>query len=175
MNVLAACAIAGSAGVPVEAMREAALAFEPVIHRLEVVRVVDEVTYVNDSIATAPERVQAALAAYPDDQLVLLLGGRDKKLPWEDLMRDAMSRARAVITFGEAGLMIAEKAAEARVAGGYGVPIEQAATLEEAVDYAALHARPGDVVLLSPGCTSFDTYPDFAARGRHFREIVAKL
>ncbi|GAB4479407.1 MAG: UDP-N-acetylmuramoyl-L-alanine--D-glutamate ligase [Anaerolineae bacterium] len=175
LNTLAACAIAGAAGVPPEAMRAAVLKFRGVPHRLEIVRVVDEVTYVNDSIATAPERVLAALEAFPDEPLVLLLGGRDKKLPWGDLMREALIRARAIITFGEAGLMIAEEAARARLVGGYSVPVEQVSTLAEAVRLASVFATPGDVVLLSPGCTSYDAYRDFAERGEDFRRIVMKL
>lgn len=175
LNTLAACAIAGSAGVPVEAMREAILQFQPVEHRLETVRVLEGVTYINDSIATAPERVLAALEAYPDEKIVLLLGGRDKKLPWEGLLRLALKRARALIAFGEAGLMIAAGATELRSALGLATPIEQVGSLETAVKLAYDLAYPGDLVLLSPGCASYDAYEDFAARGVHFRELVNAL
>jgi len=175
LNVLAACAIAGVAGVPAEAMREAILKFKPVAHRLEVVRVIDGVTYVNDSIATAPERVVAALEAFPDEPIVLLLGGRDKKLPWEDLLRLAVQRCRAIITFGEAGLMIAEQAARARREAQVDMPLEQAGSMAEMVTLAAELAEEGDVVLLSPGCTSFDQYADFEARGEDFRKRVKGL
>ncbi len=175
LNVLAACAIAGSAGVPPEAMREAILRFKPVEHRLEVAGEWQGLTFINDSIATAPERVIAALNAYPDRPIVLLLGGRDKKLPWDDLLRLALRRCRAIITFGEAGLMIAEKAAELRAAMGAAVPLEQVSDLEQAVRLAVRFGEEGDLVLLSPGCTSFDAYEDFEARGRHFRELVRKL
>ncbi len=175
LNTLAACAIAGAADVPVEAMCEAILKFRPVEHRLEVVREVEGVTYVNDSIATAPERVVAALEAYADRPLVLLLGGRDKKLPWEDMLQLALRRCRAIITFGEAGMMIAEKAAQLRVFRGGTTLIEQVDRLAEAVEMASALARPGDGVLLAPGCTSFDAYEDFEARGRHFRELVSRL
>ncbi len=175
VNTLAACAIAGAAGAPVSAMREAILAFRPVEHRLEVVATVDGVTYVNDSIATAPERVIAALEAYSDRPVVLLLGGRDKDLPWGDLLRLALERCRALITFGEAGLMIASAAAALRTELGAATPIEQAGPLRDAVRLAARLADPGDVVLLSPGCTSYDAYEDFAARGAHFRDLVRGL
>jgi UDP-N-acetylmuramoylalanine--D-glutamate ligase len=175
LNVLAACAIAGSAGVPVEAMREAVLTFQPVPHRLEVVRKHDGVTYINDSIATAPERVIAALEAYPDPPVVLLLGGRDKKLPWGDLLRLALPRCRVIITFGEAGMMIAKRAADLRAEQAAATPIEQVDKLAEAVELAYVRARPGDVVLLSPGGTSFDAYRDFEERGRHFRALVNAL
>ncbi len=175
MNTLAACAIAGAAGVPIPAMAAAIHAFQPVEHRLEVVAEVDGVTYVNDSIATAPERVIAALEAYSGDRIVLLLGGRDKKLPWDDLLRLALERVRAIITFGEAGLMIATQAARLRAELGTHTPIEQVSGLKDGVRLASRLADPGDVVLLSPGCTSFDAYPDFAARGEHFRELVRGL
>ncbi len=175
LNVLAACAIAGVAGVPAAAMRQAILEFKPVAHRLEVVRVIEGVTYVNDSIATAPERVIAALQAFPDEKIVLLLGGRDKKLPWSGLLEMAVHRCRAIITFGEAGLMIAEKAAQARAEAGVDMPLEQAGSMAEMVRLASDLAVEGDVVLLSPGCTSYDAYPDFEARGEDFRKQVKAL
>jgi UDP-N-acetylmuramoylalanine--D-glutamate ligase len=175
LNVLAACAIAGAAGIPISAMREAVLKFRAVEHRLEVVRVVEGVTYVNDSIATAPERVVAALEAYPDEKVVLLLGGRDKNLPWESLAKMAAQRCRAVITFGESGMMIAGHIARARSEAGVDLPLEQASSMAEVVRLAAEFAVDGDVVLLSPGGTSFDAYPDFEARGKDFREKVKAL
>jgi len=173
-NVLAACAIAGAAGATPEAMRRAILAFTPVEHRLEVVRTWQGVTFVNDSIATAPERVVAAINAF-SEPLVLLLGGRDKDLPWEDMLRLAVRRSRAIITFGEAGMMIAEKAAEARMLLGYPITIEQGSTLTEAFWLATKLAEEGDIVLLSPGCTSYDAYVDFAERGVHFKQLVGEL
>ncbi|MBN1310211.1 MAG: UDP-N-acetylmuramoyl-L-alanine--D-glutamate ligase [Anaerolineae bacterium] len=175
LNTLAACAIAGVAGIPAEAMREAILEFKPVAHRLEVVRHVDGVTYINDSIATAPERVIAALQAYPDDMIVLLLGGRDKKLPWDDLLQMAVPRCRAIITFGEAGLMIAEKVDQVRRAMIIDMTLEQADSMEDVVRLASELAYEGDVVLLSPGCTSYDKYVDFEERGEHFRKLVKML
>jgi UDP-N-acetylmuramoylalanine--D-glutamate ligase len=175
MNVLAACAAAGSAGVPVDAMRKAILEFKAVAHRLERVATVDGVTYINDSIATAPERVVAAINAFPYEPLIMLLGGRDKDLPWDDLLRLALTRSRTIITFGEAGLMIATEADRIRREAGLAVPVEQASTLRDAVRMAARFAQEGDVVLLSPGATSYDAYQDFEARGEHFRELVRGL
>lgn len=174
-NVLAACAIAGAAGVGLDAMRRAFLAFQPVEHRLEVVREWMGITWINDSIATAPERVQAALEAFHGESLVLLLGGRDKDLPWGELVREAVRACHAIITFGEAGLMIAEKVAAERAIQGSDTQLEQTTTLEGAVDLAASVADEGDIVLLSPGGTSYDAYEDFAARGEHFRELVRRL
>jgi UDP-N-acetylmuramoylalanine--D-glutamate ligase len=173
-NVLAACAIAGAAGVPVEAMREAIINFNGVPHRLEIVETVNGVTYVNDSIATAPERVQAALNSF-EEPLVLLAGGRDKKLPWIDLAGLIAMRVRVLVTFGEHGPIIADMAKAARLLGGVLEEVKTCPTLEEAVRVASTLARSGDVVLLSPGGTSYDAYQDFQARGEHFRRLVAEL
>jgi UDP-N-acetylmuramoylalanine--D-glutamate ligase len=168
-NALAACAIAGAAGVPADAMREVLHTFGGVEHRLEVVAVREGVLYINDSIATAPERVMAALKSF-HEPIVLLLGGRDKKLPWEDMLRLAQARCRAVVVFGEAAPQI--EAAYQAAAQGAVPPLVRAAALDDAVSRARGLARPGDVVLLSPGATSYDAYRDFAERGEHFRRLV---
>ncbi len=173
-NVLAACALAGAAGVPVEVMRETIKNFTGVPHRLEVVRVVDGVTYVNDSIATAPERVIAALRSF-DEPIILLAGGRDKKLPWAEMAALTAQKVRHLVTFGEHGPAIAEHVKSARGHGSRLEDIDTFKTLDEAVKRASEVARPGDVVLLSPGGTSYDGYEDFQARGDHFRALVAAL
>ena len=108
LNVTAACAIAGAAGVAPDAMLRAIRAFRGVPHRLETVRELDSVTYVNDSIATAPERVTAALKSYREP-LILLLGGRDKKLPWEDMIALAIPKARHIVAFGELGDLVVKQ------------------------------------------------------------------
>jgi len=173
-NVLAACAIAGAAGVPIEIMRDTIRAFTGVPHRLEAVRMIDGVLYVNDSIATAPERVIAAINSY-SEPLILLVGGRDKKLPWGELATLITQRVRHVITFGEYGPTIAGLARTARLLGGRLEGVDEVKTLDDAVQRAAQIARSGDVVLLSPGGTSFDAFDDFAARGDHFRALVHAL
>jgi UDP-N-acetylmuramoylalanine--D-glutamate ligase len=176
LNTLAACAVAGAAYISWEAMRAAIESFTGVEHRLETVAVIDGVTWVNDSIATAPERVIAALRSY-HEPLVLLAGGRDKKLPWEDLAALAVTRCRAVIAFGEYGPQVAEHMNRARSQAPEAV-IERVTvveTLDQAVEMARQVARPGDVVLLSPGGTSYDAYRDFAERGEHFREMIRHM
>jgi len=170
-NVLAACAIAGAVGIPPEAMRATIRDFRGVPHRLENVRTVDDVLYVNDSIATAPERVVAALHSY-DEPLVLLAGGRDKKLDWEPMIALALQKARHIIAFGEAGEIVVNTV---RKAAADTDRLTRVTTLEEAVATARRVAQPGDVVLLSPGGTSYDAYVDFAARGEHFRQLVQRL
>lgn len=176
LNTLAACAVAAAGGVPVAAMRAAIADFSGVEHRQETVATINGVTWVNDSIATAPERVSAALRSY-DEPLVLLAGGRDKHLPWDDMADLAVQRCRAVIAFGEYGARILQhvQLARGRTATARLERITLVETLAEAVAAAHEIARPGEVVLLSPGGTSFDAYPDFAARGAHFRALVAAL
>jgi UDP-N-acetylmuramoylalanine--D-glutamate ligase len=175
-NTLAACAVAGAAYIPVEAMRAAIEGFTGVEHRLEMVAVIDGVTWVNDSIATAPERVVAALHSY-HEPLVLLAGGRDKKLLWDEMAALAVTTCRAVIAFGEYGPQVVEhmNRAKAQHPGAMVERVTCVPDLEQAVAAARQVALPGDVVLLSPGGTSFDAYPDFAARGQHFRDLVRAL
>jgi UDP-N-acetylmuramoylalanine--D-glutamate ligase len=181
-NMLAACALAAATGVPVEAMRQVATSFCGVEHRLELVRERNHVRWYNDTIATTPERTVAALRAF-DAPLVLLAGGRDKHLPWEEMAALTWLKVRHLVLFGEAAGLIehAMRAAqpEPQAPGAGYAPrsttIHRADTLERAVEIAAEVARPGDVVLLSPGGTSFDAYPDFVARGEHFRQLVRGL
>ncbi|MBN1640577.1 MAG: UDP-N-acetylmuramoyl-L-alanine--D-glutamate ligase [Anaerolineae bacterium] len=176
-NVLAACAVAGAVGASAEAMRAVATTFAGVAHRLELVRTRDGVSWYNDSIATAPERVCAALRAF-DQPVVLLAGGRDKHLPWDEMADLAISAVRHLILFGEAADLIAGQVAAAQVRAGpdaRGPQVHHCADLDQAVARAAQVARSGDVVLLSPGGTSFDAYRDFEERGRHFRALVEAL
>ncbi|MEO0596119.1 MAG: UDP-N-acetylmuramoyl-L-alanine--D-glutamate ligase [Chloroflexota bacterium] len=182
-NVLAACAIAGSLGLAADrpgispdTMREAIINFKPVPHRLEEVAVVDEVSYINDSIATAPERLVAALRSF-DEPLVLLLGGADKDLRWEEAVHMSLRKAHSVILFGAEGeKQVRTKARRLfNLMGATDRILHEVDDLEAAVSKAHDVANAGDVVLLSPGGTSYDAYKDFAQRGEHFRQLVAKL
>lgn len=171
-NVLAAFAIGHAAGFKLDDMLEAAEEFRGVPHRLELVRELHGVRWYNDSIATAPERAAAAVHAF-DEPIVLMLGGRDKNLPWGDLAKLVHQRVDHVVVFGEAGEMIQKTVSTA--AGERGVDVRRAQTLREAVTLAAEVASAGDVVLLSPGGTSFDEFKDFAERGEAFRKWVLEL
>jgi UDP-N-acetylmuramoylalanine--D-glutamate ligase len=174
-NILAAACLAAAAGASVAAIREVATTFEGVEHRLEIVRRRGGVTWVNDSIATAPERTVAAIRAF-EEPLVLLLGGRDKNLPWAECARQIQTgNVRCAVLFGEAAGLIEAALADAAEELGEGVGVIRSADLPEAVSAAARVAQPGDAVLLSPGGTSYDAYVDFAARGEHFREVVEAL
>ena len=171
-NVLSAVVIAGLLGVSEEATARAVRGFTGVPHRLEPVATIAGVQYVNDSIATAPERTLAGMRAF-NEPLVLLLGGRDKNLPTRVLGEEAVRRCRAVITFGEASDLYASAIRDAE--GGDRVTLRQVADVPAAVLAAAQLAHAGDVVLFSPAGTSFDAYRNFEARGRAFGEAVRSL
>ncbi len=167
-NVLTACATAAAMGLPVEAMERAIEAFTGVAHRLQVVGRANGATWVDDSIATSPERTIAGIRAF-SEPVVLLLGGREKNLPLEGLKTEIERRARAIVCFGEAGPLFH------RALTGAAPTSLLVGTLAEAVEAAADLVREGDAVLLSPAGTSFDAYPNFEARGRAFAELVAAL
>lgn len=166
-NVLAAVTLADSVGLPIEAMRQAIGMFTGVEHRLELVRTVNGVQYINDSIATAPERALAAINAFTEP-LILLAGGKDKDMVWDAWTERVRDRVKHVILFGDMAEMM-----EGRLSGMPG--LTRVKTLAEAVKVAGETAVAGDVVLLSPGGTSYDAFTDFAERGEQFRELVKGL
>lgn len=170
LNVLAAVTIADSAGFDAAAIHEAVAGFSPVPHRLEPVAIHGGVQYVNDSIATAPERALAAIAAFAEP-LVLLAGGRDKEMVWDEWAAQVSQRVRHVVLFGA----LAPALQELLAAQPEPPATTLVRTLAEAVAAASEAAGPGDVVLLSPGGTSYDAYQDFEARGESFRQLVAAL
>lgn len=172
-NVLAAFVIGYAAGFPLEAMREAVEDFRGVPHRLELVREWNGVRWYNNSIASAPERTIAVIRSF-EEPIVLLLGGRDKNLPWEELMRLAQERVTYAVLFGEAAEKI-EKTVASLPVGEKRCVFFRVTGLREAVRKAAEVAKPGDVVLLSPGGTSFDEFKDFEERGERFRAWVQEL
>ena len=172
-NVMAACAIASAAGFSPKAMREGIEYFSGVDHRLQWVREFNGVNWYNDSIATAPERTMAALKSF-DEPLVLLLGGRDKHLPWDELADQIHHRARCAILFGEAAPLIKTALEKAQTTDS-SLAVIMCHTLQEAVAAAASQAQAGDVVLLSPGGTSYDAFKDFEERGKQFIEWVLQL
>jgi UDP-N-acetylmuramoylalanine--D-glutamate ligase len=171
-NVLAATVAAHAAGIPREAMIEAIRSFQGVAHRLQTVAQRHGVTYVDDSIATAPERSMAALRAYESEPLVLIAGGRDKHLPMGDWAELIASRVKHVVLLGEMSGLVAKAI---RDADETYKAMTQAMSMDEAVGLAARVANEGDVVLLSPGGTSYDMYLDFEERGRDFARAVGEL
>jgi UDP-N-acetylmuramoylalanine--D-glutamate ligase len=171
LNVMAACTAAAAAGLPVEAMRAGVRGFSGVPHRLEFVRSWGGADWYNDSIATAPERTIAAIQSF-HEPLILLAGGRDKKLPWDEFAGLVNRRVDHLIVFGEAAdiiLRAIEPKQDTRL------KITRCKGLREAVDCAVQVIKPGVVVLLSPGGTSFDEFLDFEERGECFARWVREL
>jgi UDP-N-acetylmuramoylalanine--D-glutamate ligase len=154
-------------------MLKAVEEFRGVPHRLELVRELNGVRWYNDSMASAPERSIAAIRSF-DESIVLLLGGRDKDLPWEELMQLVNERVDHVVIFGEAADKI-QKTVDSLGLGQKRFSLSRATGLQEAVRLAAEVAESGDVVLLSPGGTSFDEFKDFAERGERFGTWVHEL
>ncbi|TFH36023.1 MAG: UDP-N-acetylmuramoyl-L-alanine--D-glutamate ligase [Anaerolineales bacterium] len=173
LNVLAACAMGSAVEIPVEAMSAVARSFRGVPHRLEFVRNTLGADWYNDSIATTPDRALAAVRSF-DEPLVLLLGGHDKQLPWETFGQEVLQSVKAIILFGEAVPKL--EAVFQKIRGSAATPAMHAAVnLEQAVQTASRIVQAGDIVLLSPGCTSYDEYPNFEVRGERFRDMVRAL
>ena len=168
-NAAAAVAAAREAGVGEDAVARGLREFAGVPHRLEVVGDVGGVTFVNDSIATNVLAARAALAAYADEPVHLVLGGRAKGESFEPLAAAIGPNVRLVYLVGEA----ADELAGAL--GRAGVAFERAGDLGTAVAAAVAAAAPGDVVLLSPACASFDQYENYEERGEEFGRLVRNL
>lgn len=174
-NVLAAVAVAAACGVDPERMREAVAAFRGVRHRLELVGYWNGIRFYNDSIATSPARAAAGVRAFPDP-IVLIAGGSDKQLPFDELAEALPGRVHTVVLLGATAKKIEQAILE------YGAKTKEApprivhvGSLEEAVEQARRAARPGDVVLLSPACASYDMFPNYEVRGDRFRALVARF
>lgn len=161
-------AIALTAGlVSQEAIQQVAREFEGVPHRLERIAEKNGVTFINSSIDSSPTRTVAALSALQEPPIVIC-GGRDKHVPFDGLAQALGARARAVVLTGEAAEQIYEALERARVT----VPVYREPEFDRAVALAASLAKPGDTVLLSPACTSFDAFRNFEERGERFRTLV---
>jgi UDP-N-acetylmuramoylalanine--D-glutamate ligase len=166
-NAMAAAAVCLARGVDPDAVRAGLRTFPGVPHRLEEVAREDGVLYVNDSKATNVASTLVALRSF-DAPIHLIAGGRAKGSGFEALRAPVAERCAAVYLIGEAA-----DALDAALAGA-GVPVRRCGDLEHAVQDARPAAQPGDVVLLSPACTSYDQYPDYEARGAHFRSLVMR-
>ena len=173
-NVMAAIAIGLRLGVPLASIRRTVQEFKAVEHRIELVRTLHGVRYYNDSIASSPTRTIAGLNSF-HQKLILIAGGYDKKIPFEPLAPKIIEKVKTLILMGVTAPKI-----EAAVTACEGFDPQQlrilhAKDMQQAVELARQCAQPGDIVSLSPACASFDLYPDFEARGRHFKELVHQL
>ena len=166
-NALAASALALACGVDAVDVRAGLLAFSPLEHRIEPCGELAGVRFVNDSKATNTDAVSKALTAFEPGHVVILLGGHDKGTDLSEMAADVARHAHVAVCFGEAGERIA---AAVEAAGGTVVRAEH---LEQALDAGIEAARPGDTVLLSPACSSFDEFSGFEERGRAFKSLVA--
>ena len=172
-NLLAAIAAVWGR-VPVEAMRQVGSTFTGVEHRIEPVRVLDGVTYYNDSIASSPTRTIAGLRSF-DQKIILIAGGYDKKIPYEPLAPEIIAHVKTLVLMGATGPRIEKAVREHPDFDESKLTILHADNMQHAVELARSAAQPGDVVSLSPASASFDLYPNFEVRGRDYKNIVMQL
>ena len=165
-NVVAAVCAAREAGAPAEVIGRAVEKFQAVEHRLEFVTTINGVDYYNDSKATNVDATAKAVAAFQSG-IHLILGGKDKGSDYATLAPLLRERVRAVYTIGTAAAKI-----ESQLRGI--VSLHSCETLDRAVSAAASAARPGEVVLLAPACSSFDQFENYEHRGRVFKELVGE-
>jgi len=166
-NALAAVGAASAAGVGDETIARGLASFQPVEHRLEFVRRLDDVDYYNDSKATNVDAAIKALESF-DRGVWLILGGRDKKSDYTALEPVMHGRVKEALLIGEAAEQIRGQLDAA-------TPLTDCGTLEAAIERAHRHAAAGDAVLLSPACASFDQFENYGHRGREFKRIVNAL
>ena len=148
--------------------------FGGVEHRIEFVRELDGVTWYNDSIASSPTRTIAGLNSFKQ-KLILIAGGYDKKIPFEPLAPKIIEKVKVLILMGVTAPKIEAAVTSCEVYDPDKLTILHVSSMQEAVQKAREVAEKGDIVSLSPACASFDLYPDFEARGRHFKELVNAL
>lgn len=173
-NALAAAALARAFGVHPTAVREGLRAFVPAAHRIATVGSAGGVTYVDDSKATNAHAAQTSLAAY--DPIVWIAGGMAKGQSFDELVRAARPHLRGVVLLGVDRAVLAD--ALARHAADVPVIVvetPETGAMAEVVQHAASLARPGDTVLLAPGCASWDMFRDYTDRGRQFADAVSRL
>jgi len=166
-NSMAAVLVGQLLGINAASVRSSLKTFEGVEHRLEFVRTLNGVSYYNDSKATNVDSVWFALQAFKEP-IVLFLGGRDKGNDYSRLVELVRKQVKAIVALGESADFVEQSFKGATV-------IKKSSSMEEAVDIARFLAQPGDVVLLSPACASFDWFKNYEHRGEVFKELVNKL
>ncbi len=166
-NSMAAVLVGQLLGVDATNIQSTLKTFEGVEHRLEFVRKLNEVSYYNDSKATNVDSVWFALQSFKEP-IVLFLGGRDKGNDYSRLTELVRKQVKAIVAIGESADIVEQSFKGTTV-------ITKASSMEEAVDIARFLAQPGDVVLLSPACASFDWFKNYEHRGEVFKQLVNKL
>ena len=172
LNARAAWAAARALAVPRRAVAAALKAFRGLPHRLALVAEREQVRYYDDSKATTPTGAVMALQSFPPGTVVAIVGGYDKHLPLEALCQQLARRCRVVVATGQVGPAIAEQIHREMPAGGPEVIFAEA--FDDAVTAAMRAAKPGDVVLLSPGCASYDQFPNYTVRGQRFAQLITR-
>ncbi len=160
--------------VSAEVIKDMAENFGGVEHRIEFVRELDGVKWYNDSIATSPTRVLAGLNSF-DQRLIVIAGGYDKKIPFEPMAETVNQKVKKLILMGVTADKIEKAITECSCYDPEKISIYHVSSMEEAVSTARSIAEKGDIVTLSPACASFDLYPNFEARGIHFKNLVKEL
>jgi UDP-N-acetylmuramoylalanine--D-glutamate ligase len=166
-NILATLATGFVLGLPFASMLSAIEAYEPPKHRCELVREVNGVEFINDSKATNLHALESCVKAL-DQQLVLIMGGKEKGLDYAPLREAIPGKVHSIVTIGEIGSKLCAQFSDL-------VPCQQATDMSDAVQRAASLAKSGEAVVLSPGTSSFDMYSGYAERGEHFRRAVFAL
>lgn len=172
-NLLAAFSAVSDLCSP-ESMGRVARTFNGVEHRMEFVREVDGIKFYNDSMASSPTRTSAGIRAFKQ-KVILIAGGYDKKIPFDELARAGMDKVKTLILIGVTAKKIEEAFRMEMEKTGVEISIIYASTLENAVRLAKENGKTGDIITLSPACASFDMFKDFAERGNKFKEIVNKI
>ena len=160
--------------VPDEICREVAMRFPGVEHRLEQVRELRGVLFINDSIASSPSRTAAGLRALKR-RPIIIVGGYDKHIPFDVLGDDLCRLAKRVFITGATAEKIRDAIVNSEFYPESGLRFDMIDGFDDAVRAAAASAGEGDIVLLSPACASFDAFPNFAVRGDHFKKLVMEL
>jgi UDP-N-acetylmuramoylalanine--D-glutamate ligase len=172
LNAQLAFAAASEEGIDRDTAQAVLDGFRGLPHRLEIVGEAAGVRFVNDSIATIPEAAVVACRAFPTGTVLQIVGGYDKHLPMDAMAAELAQRCKAVLCIGTTGPAIASRA---RSAPGCAAEVHDCGTLDRAVDVALRLASPGDVILLSPGCASYDQFENFARRGDAFRALASAI
>ena len=159
--------------VSISNIRQVAKEFTGVEHRIEFVREIDGVKYYNDSIASSPTRTIAGLKAF-EGNVILIAGGYDKKIPFEPMAPYVIDKVKLLLLSGPTAEKI-ETAIKTNENYKGSPEIVRVQNIDEAVNVARQRAKAGDVVTLSPACASFDAFPNFTARGNHFKRLVENL
>lgn len=167
-------ALWGYGDVQIPDIIKVAKEFGGVEHRIEFVREVGGVKWYNDSIATSPTRVLAGLRSF-SQRIIVLAGGYDKKIPFEPMAETVCERVKLLILTGVTAEKIEKAVTSAPNYDPEKIRILHADSMEESVEIAYKEAKSGDIVTLSPACASFDRYPNFEARGHHFKRLVKEL